>query len=309
MHNILLTGLPRSSTSLLGRVMGSCEGVSNVYEPFNHVTGFCGVQQYFHHEDQSNFNILERCLPQEVRGLLDLRYSNLAFFPEDSTPKRLAKVVLGNRTRWSVWRSKYLNASKDGPFIVKDPFASFIANFLAEKWDMKILFCLRNPYVLASSFKKHQWFFPLCHLEPHFPEVFASLEKYVSPSKDMSDSCICALILWLCADEYYECRLKRNAVILNTEYLLTEPLDTYDSILSSFNLIPTPHTREIIRKAVSGVSTSAKGIHDSSRTLESINNAWKRTLDDGEKEMVRDLAREKWQKWSQREALHELNPA
>ena len=118
---IIISGIPRSGTTPLGRVLSSIKGFSMIYEPFNVNQGIVDVQFNYPYpgknisvqEFQSIFNSLVQFKSSFKKG----------FLKHDSFIKRIFKTFFGNESSLSYFKSKKSSSLKQ--LIIKDPFLLF----------------------------------------------------------------------------------------------------------------------------------------------------------------------------------------
>ena len=153
---ILVTGLPRSGTTWVGRVIGASPSVGYIQEPFNILCrpGRCTArfpywfyyvceeneEQYFHHIEQTlqfRYHVWE-----EIQAMRTLR--NAAGMARD------------------FWRFQFNRINRRRP-LLRDPFALFSAEWLARRFGFDVVVLIRHPAAFVASFKSLHWEHPFDH--------------------------------------------------------------------------------------------------------------------------------------------------
>ena len=150
---IIISGIPRSGTTPLGKVLSSIKGFSMIYEPFNVNQGIIDVKFNYPYpgknisvqEFQSIFNSLVQFKSSFKKGYLK----------HDSFIKRIFKTFFGNESSLSYFKSKKSSSLKQ--LIIKDPFLLFSSKELC--LNHKVIICYRPLLPLAASFKRMKWDF------------------------------------------------------------------------------------------------------------------------------------------------------
>lgn len=148
---VLVTGVPRSGTTFVGRVLATSVRCDYVHEPFNPQVGLPWVSRLFTYAPPDSPELddeLSRLMRYDVR----LR---TAFFPQDSVARRAAKRVIGSRG------PVYLRLAKLNPFtetaVMKDPHAALLAPVLARRHGFRVVVVVRHPVAVVASFRARGW--------------------------------------------------------------------------------------------------------------------------------------------------------
>ena len=145
---LFVTGVPRSGTTFLGKILSLPRAVDYLHEPFNPVWGMQGIDRqylYVRKDDPS---------AQRYRDLIDNLFTyNFTYKVGGSTRekqwKQKVRQVVGSRRAWSLYRAK-LN-----PFhttmIIKDPIGCLLTEYLAQTYDIKPVIIIRHPLAVVAS--------------------------------------------------------------------------------------------------------------------------------------------------------------
>ena len=153
---IFVTGMPRSGTTFVGKVLSFPLAVDYLHEPFNPSCGIPGLDQrylYLRAHLES-----EQARTYQAAAAALLRYEvrlKPGLYSQDSPLKRAAKRVVGSRG------GLYLNLAKWNPFhkaaVIKDPTGLFLTAFLAHHFGVKPVIVVRHPVSLAASWQRLGW--------------------------------------------------------------------------------------------------------------------------------------------------------
>ena len=150
---IIISGIPRSGTTPLGKVLSSIEGFSMIYEPFNVNQGINDINFNYPYpgknisvkEFQSIFNDLVQFKSSFKKG-----YSK-----HDNFAKKFIKTIFGNESSISYLKAKKYSINRQ--LLIKDPFLLFSTEELC--LNHKVIICYRPLKPLAASFKRMKWSF------------------------------------------------------------------------------------------------------------------------------------------------------
>ena len=132
---IIVSGLPRTATTVLGDILSSIEGYNMVYEPFNASQGVLSVKENYiipgANINNSDFdNIFNSIINLNAKFKLGIK-------KDDSVAKKTIKTLFGNESSLSFLKSKFSPNQKK--LIVKDPFLLFSSLYLSSNY--KIFLC------------------------------------------------------------------------------------------------------------------------------------------------------------------------
>jgi hypothetical protein len=230
---ILVTGMPRSGTTWVGRMLAASGQVGYINEPFNLATSpgtvRLPVEHWYTYVASENE---ERFLPL----LLDLLHFDYS----------LAKELGRCRTRTDVhhtlkmWLS-FVRSRGRRP-LVKEPHAVFSAEWFLNRLGSEVVITVRHPAAVVSSWKRLDWSFDFTNLleqpalmrdllEPFHAEMEAAL----SPGKDLVDRvALLWRVIYSVVDHYRQRSL--HVHIVRQEDLSRDPLREYASLYKALGL-------------------------------------------------------------------------
>lgn len=148
---VLVTGVPRSGTTFVGRVLATSVRCDYVHEPFNPQVGLPSVRRLFPYAPPGSSE-----LDEEVSRLMryDMRLRT-ATFPQDSPGRRVVKRMVGSRGPF------YLRLAKLNPYsetaVMKDPHAILLTPLLLDRFGFRVVGMIRHPAAVVASFKARRW--------------------------------------------------------------------------------------------------------------------------------------------------------
>jgi Sulfotransferase domain len=289
---ILVTGMPRSGTTWVGRLLCAGNGAGYLNEPFNLSTSpgtiRVPVGHWFRYVSAENEN--------EIVGTLEplLRFE----YPLGRELRRCRTYVdLLHTLR--MWRS-FVRA-RGRRALVKEPHAVFSADWFARRLGSDVVVTVRHPAAVVSSWKRLDWSFDFAHLlqQPALVRDLlgpfrSDMERALDPSHDLVDR---VALLWhvvyrTVAD--YRERFPAFHVV-RQEDLSRGPVDGYRALYEALGLPLTREAEDAIAAASSAANPKEPSVErphethlDSRATLES----WKRRLSDGEADRIRNVTEE-----------------
>lgn len=244
---ILLTGMPRSGTTWVARILTASGEVGLVNEPFNLAvspgTLRVPAEHWYAYVTAQNE---DRYLPALTR-VLEFEYP-------------LVRELRRCRSRTDVlhtlkWWRDFVRSRGLRP-LVKEPHAVFSAGWFAERLGSDVVVMIREPLAVVSSWKRLEWSFDFTNLleqpalmrdwlRPYEAEMTAAL----APARDLVDR---VALLWrviysVVADERFPAvRLVRH------EDLSRDPVHGYAELYEALGLT----FGETVAKAVEASSSS-----------------------------------------------------
>lgn len=150
----VVTGMHRSGTTWLGRLLGGLPSVFLMNEPFNARTGLKGVPRwYLDPRLESDLAYLDRSLEAIAAGTA--RFSR--FIGLETPPTRLITAALRGTGQERAYRG--FLASEQTDFFVKDPFLLLVAPHLLDR-GMPVVVTVRHPAAILQSLRRMHWKIP-----------------------------------------------------------------------------------------------------------------------------------------------------
>jgi hypothetical protein len=286
---ILVTGMPRSGTSWVGRMLLASGRLGYINEPFNlsYSRGAfrVPVDHWYVYVTRENE---QRFLPALAEAL-EFRYP-------------LARELRRSRSRTDVqhavkiWKSFLRNRGLRP--VVKEPHAVFSAEWFARRLGSEVVITVRHPAAVVSSWKRLGWSFDFAHLleQPALLRDWLSpfkreMETALAPSHDLVDR---VSLLWrviYAVVARYE-RSFPGFVVLRHEDLSREPIEGFGALYDRLGLQFTAAAREVVAASSSGANPSESSIENPYATrINSRANLenWKRRLSQDEVLRIRHV--------------------
>ncbi|WP_346911899.1 sulfotransferase [uncultured Roseibium sp.] len=278
---VLVTGCPRSGTTVVGELLSLALNSYYLYEPMNALSGDTIFKNYFAIPGDETFpEPVARDFLNRMQKL-NLRLQS-GLWPHEKGWIRFRKQLIGGRSRVS------LRLCKLHPFlktvIWKDPFAFFAIPFILEHTDFPVVITHRPIEGIAASFKRFGWGFDLRDLvkrmnDPSLPKIPADL--------DLSNSVVNAAVLWCIMDAKAQEYQKSGRVkIIEIDDLIADPLASTEGLYQHCGL---PLTDKLHRKVEARYSKDTDDkvpthntAHVRKRNIKAVNSYWKKVLDDDE---------------------------
>tara|TARA_B100001093_G_scaffold302025_1_gene288075 strand:+ start:3650 stop:4549 length:900 start_codon:yes stop_codon:yes gene_type:complete len=184
---IIISGMPRTGTTPLGRILSSLDDFSMIYEPFNAKQGITSID--FNYPFPGN-NISEIRFNSIFNDLIYLKSKfKTGILTTDSILKKIFKYCIGNESSISFKKVRLL--SNNSRLIIKDPFLIFSSAELSKNY--KVIICERPLKPLASSFKRMNWNFTEYEKLSKFFSENELKAKNLKPSKRISSEVVGAI--------------------------------------------------------------------------------------------------------------------
>ena len=152
-----VTGMIRSGTTFVGKVLSLPYEVDYIHEPFNGGYSLPDEQPF-----------VPRYIRPETTGPEIENYRDhiakifsydfglrTTHHPQDSWPRKTVKTLLGSRG------PVYLALAKVNPFhrasVIKDPTSKLLTEFLYSEFNVRPVIVIRHPVSLAASLKRVGW--------------------------------------------------------------------------------------------------------------------------------------------------------
>tara|TARA_B110000495_G_scaffold166899_1_gene153165 strand:- start:12 stop:941 length:930 start_codon:yes stop_codon:yes gene_type:complete len=249
---IIVSGMPRTATTIVGRLISDKMPYSTIYEPFNISQGLKSVDINYL---IPNSNISENDFDKIFNGLLNLDGQfRLGVRSNDSSLKKIIKYIIGNESSISFKKAKYISRKRG--LIVKDPFLLFASKHIAK--NHKVVMCERPLLPLAGSFKRMSWSFDeYSRLLKDFNAIDIDIQK----PNQFNDNNISPFVVGAVQFFYLYSVFKKN--LLNDDNIYTvdqNELSTNpnQSIMSLFDWLNIDYSKNDIDNIVINISGSSK---------------------------------------------------
>lgn len=198
---ILVTGLHRSGTTWVGRMLAASNAVRYLHEPMNPTDGprvmRGAIRHAYHYICPENDGDFEPA----IRRMFSMRQRVWARIKAPRPAADLRRLVAGGTPVW--WKSLHLRRH-----LVKDPFALFSAPWFAERMGCRVVVVVRRPEGVIGSLKRMGWTFDHRHLleqpllmRDHLEPFRSDLERVAAAPNDVIAQ---GSLLWRIANQVVE---------------------------------------------------------------------------------------------------------
>jgi hypothetical protein len=182
MQWIFVTGMIRSGTTLVGKVLSLPWSVDYIHEPFNGGYSLPDKTPFEPRYIRSGATDPEaEAYRAHVQHIFSLDLGlNTTRHSDDSLKRKVVKALIGSRG------PAYLKVAKHNPLqqaiVLKDPVAKLATPFLHEAFDVQPVVLVRHPVSLAASLDRMGWYPEMKDFtaEPHLvQEHFADEQAFL----------------------------------------------------------------------------------------------------------------------------------
>jgi hypothetical protein len=296
---VLVTGVPRSGTTVVGDVLAEAAGARYLYEPLNRWVGLRDIDHDFPVPGSTRFAAARPAdlLARIERLDLDLKPG---VFPHDLGWRRLVKRVTGSRTTLS-YRLCRIDL-RLRTVVWKDPFALYLAGGVAAA-GRPVIVTVRNPWAVAASFKRLAWGFDAVDLHWRLTQAGRRPSLDVEALDDPSDPVTNAAAHWAMAHEHLlaEQDAGRHLRLVDLDDIVERAVPTYEALYRHAGLAWTDEiaARVTARYAAAGSGDAAPAdgrAHDwRARDVGQVNRYWEGVLTPAEAERVETIVGALWE--------------
>lgn len=282
---IVVTGLPRSGTTVVGDVLSAGKKTTSLYEPMNSQSGDRRIHEIFPIVGLPSFSQAAfDTFVEDVRTLnLHLRSG---VFPHEKGLRRAAKTLIGGNSRMSLRKARL--SLWANTIIWKDPFASFCVDAFMER-NIDVVITYRPPQAIAASYKRLNWGTPHQILNNRLSDKGWNLTSLLNtkPALDNVSPLIeNAVYMWVVTTTYFLSLLDKPnpPLVVSTGELRNAPIELFNSIFSRINLAIDPKVKsEIEKRFMSEANPNQPAVpsghpHTQKRNLSEVNTYWKQVL-------------------------------
>ncbi|MBI1417051.1 MAG: hypothetical protein GC146_07510 [Limimaricola sp.] len=282
----LVTGMPRSGTTVIGERLTIPPAIKELYEPLNPEVGIRLARETF---PLCGEGALDR---DQLSALLE----NIAKvrLPTPMPRPGSARSVLFNRTRRTIWGLKFSRASTT--VIWKDPFAAFLADSVARRSDIPVIFTLRGPLETAASFARMDWALDVSRLRERMQTAGYPTTSWPEAAPELRAAVVSAAQLWALIHVNVEYWMKTDTKItfVRIEDNIEAPEKLGAFIAQATGLDVKPAVPAITSPQDGDAPDLPTKAHVRNRSAASITDYWRRTLTDAEIDYVSSFTAERW---------------
>ena len=257
---VYVTGVPRSGTTFVGKVLSLPLAVDYIHEPFSPGCGMPGMTQRYLYVRPTPDTEEMRAFASEVEHLFDYSLQLKTKVPKrDKWTRQLSKRLAGSRGPF------YLRLAKLNPFheaaVVKDPTAPFVAAYLRANHGVVPVVVVKHPVSLAASLKRLDWHPTLRWFATQpalIADYFAAPEERAFLERTWKDPIEAAAAHWRAVHRVLLQQAEQQGGwhILTHEALSAEPVATFQGLFTDLGL---PWSSRVERKVLSLTSADHAG--------------------------------------------------
>jgi len=294
---LLVTGMPRSATTWVGRVISSSPKVHFVNEPFNPnvhdgVTGQrIGFPDWFTRLDNGN--------AAQYEGRLDRVYAS---WWRPTAPRKQTKNRTALRSAMGFSARAAACKLRGGIPLYKDPIALLSADWLAKQYNLSVIVMMRHPLSFVGSMKRRQWAFDFNNFANQPAVVDGVLSDYADVIRQECDEpssiVVRSALLWKMLmhaikgyqAKHTEWRFER------AEDMAAEPLERVTQVCDWLGLTLDDEIKKAVAEmaAKSNPTDVETGQHWWKRNVSEVGDLWKERLTQDEIKAIRDITEPEW---------------
>ena len=288
---ILVTGMHRSGTKWLGRMLAASGEAAYVNEPLNvdHPRGILAVPVDSYYTYITHQNEHEYLAP--FRDTLALRYRLVPELAALRSAKQFARMW----QRWARYTCARLRGRRP---LLRDPFAIVSAPWFARRLGCEVVVVVRHPLAVVSSAKRLSWRFDFRHLlrqdllmrdllSPFRAEMEAMITR---PPDVVAQNALLWKVLYHAASEHL--RTLPDARLVRHEDLSIAPLGEFERLYAQLGLSFSARARDAIERSSASTNPSEMPRTRSDATkLDSVANLtnWRHRLRPDEVSEIRSV--------------------
>lgn len=270
----VVTGMHRSGTTLVGRILAHHAGLRVIHEPLNPVYGLKGVDRFYPCDLDGDGACVDR-----LRDMLAGDAPCVRRVPGDPLWKAAARALTGGRTGVDLARYRVRRRWHRGPTslvpVIKDPFALLLTDTITRRGG-RVLVLVRHPAAVWLSLKRMGWRFDYQTFA--CPDFFERLGLPARPEDAGAGSELeKAAHLWTGLYTYVRRLLERPSVCLvRHEELCLDPFGTLKRIEDFFDLEGSAAARRFVESHMFGGAAQVGDatLHVMRRDARTLATAW-----------------------------------
>lgn len=285
---ILVTGAPRSGTTVLGRLMALSSSVAYLWEPFNQRYRE-GIPDYYPYCGPASPLEKTTFYDRLIEQTLDMRNLNphIEFFDRDSAFVRLGKRLGVNRTLLHFRRVQFEHlVRRPSSILWKDPISIFLSRHLIERHAFRAVITVRHPAAVAESRRKLNWRFDFdCwrRQTDFYADHFGLIDVQLS-GEDAVSLAVEAAYHWITCYRFaaqLAHDFPEQTLLIRHEDLSLRPAETITAVGNFLQLPIDPVTlqaaQELTRGETLDMSTHHMAVVES-RDAAALVDRWKKTI-------------------------------
>lgn len=297
---VLVTGAPRSGTTVVGELLSAAPGAIELYEPMSDIVGDTAVPSWFPIPGEEGF---DEATADDLVARIVRRRLRCGWRPEAIQGTQGRNRFL-NRTRRTAMLAR-LQPWKPTQ-VWKDPMALMLAPRLARAGKIPVIITVRDPLSLASSYKRMDWRPPVEGLVERMQRAGMEIDQRIPDLvKGDLDPMRAGAIAW---NLFYrmllgEMRAGLPATVIRNADLMTHPEKVRQRLIAVTGLA-VPEPEEAAEDSGDTSADLPQKAHIANRSLESVTQYWRKTLSEEEVAFGRLLNDDLWAELEQEIERH-----
>ena len=286
---MILTGLHRSGTTWVGKIIAEASKESVIHEPLNLLHGMRKVPCWYPYHPGGTPPEAEAPYGRQMEAMMqDLVEGSARWVrtnPNAPLHRKLGRAIIGTRAE-----REYQTAFRKGVsqrLFVKDPFCLFVSPHLIERFDARVVIIIRHPGALIVSMRRMGW-------RPHIASLVAQpglMARYLPEYSGRqitegaaADDIFANAVFWLAATRFSRelaGRFPDHVFILQHEEITMGTECVLEQLLTHFGLEDGfEDAAAFVKETTSGktVMPGAGVLHDFSRDGAALTRHWKDKL-------------------------------
>ncbi|MEL6929627.1 MAG: hypothetical protein AAFO95_13445 [Cyanobacteria bacterium J06600_6] len=153
---VYVTGVPRSGTTFVGKILSIPLKVDYIHEPFNPQCGMIGMERWYPYIRPTIDTDEMKCFHELTKKIFSYDLNFKKYVPRNDPWHRQAiKRAVGSRGEF------YLRLAKPNPFhtaaIIKDPIGNLLTEYLHHNFQVKPVIVIKHPLSFIASLKRVNW--------------------------------------------------------------------------------------------------------------------------------------------------------
>ena len=288
MTGILVTGMSRSGTTWIGRILAARPELAYLHEPTNIDCAWhawnVGLPNQFTYLDGTSAE------PYRARfeRLLSLRPIWSSLIHTRANPflirKTLEQAALLGNARTEGRRP-----------LLKDPLAVFASDWLAREFGLEVVVAVRHPAAVASSRRRLGWRFDFEHLlrQPKLIELLPSTHRAelraiaADPSRDILDesAMLWKLVYWFVQEQL---RAHERHIVVQHEDLCLDPAGQFEALFGRLGLPFDRAVADVVEEHSPSMASEPPSRTEVRRNSADLVDRWREDLSPGEIARIRD---------------------
>lgn len=246
---VYVTGIGRSGTTFVGKVLSLPLSVDYIHEPFNPECGLPGMNRWDPYIRSSLDSPEEKAFHERVKAIFTYDFELRTLVPKyDSPLKQTFKRIAGSRG------PVYLTLAKLNPFhqaaVLKAPIGLFLTEYMYLHFQVKPVIIIKHPVSVIASLQRVGWSPKPSQVlnQPHL------LEDYFADDMDFmhrhwEDPALAIAAYWRIVHKVLLAQSKQYSSwqVITHEALSEKPIPMFRSLYHSLDLPWTPRVENKIK--------------------------------------------------------------